>query len=75
MPKIVFGLIAMALGLWGVSTWWWSIVELLRGLVPMALLILGIVSLGAGVTKIKKEQPAAAPMDAELSESSSKSDE
>ncbi|GAB0057866.1 Magnetosome protein MamI [Candidatus Magnetaquicoccaceae bacterium FCR-1] len=74
MPKIVFGLIAIALGLWGVSTWWWSIVELLRGLVPMALLILGVVSLGAGVTKIKKEQPAA-PMDAELSESSSQSDE
>ncbi|MBF0416674.1 MAG: hypothetical protein HQL86_00285 [Magnetococcales bacterium] len=74
MPKIVFGLIAMALGLWGVSTWWWSIVELLRGLVPMALLILGIVSLGAGVTKIKKEQPTT-PVDAELSETSSQSDE
>ncbi|MBF0213557.1 MAG: hypothetical protein HQM00_08335 [Magnetococcales bacterium] len=73
MPKIVFGLIAMSLGLWGISTWWWSIVELLRGLVPLTLLILGIVSLGAGVTRIKKEQPA--PMDAELSESSPQSDE
>ena len=74
MPKIIFGLISMALGLWGVAAWWWSIVELLRGLVPLLLLILGLVALGAGISRIRNGH-SAEPMDAELSESSSQPDE
>ncbi|MBF0273097.1 MAG: hypothetical protein HQL98_13690 [Magnetococcales bacterium] len=74
MPRIVFGLISMALGLWGVATWWWSIVEMLRGLVPLLLVVLGLVALGAGVSKIRNGQ-SAQPLDAELTEPSSQSDE
>ncbi|MBF0308760.1 MAG: hypothetical protein HQL56_04440 [Magnetococcales bacterium] len=74
MPTIVFGLISMALGLWGLSTWWWSIVELLRGLVPLLLIVLGLVALGAGVSKIRNGGPAEQP-DAELTENSPQSDE
>lgn len=54
MANIIFGLVALALGLWGVSVWWWSIVELLRGLVPISLILLGLVALGAGVTRIRE---------------------
>ncbi|MBF0448120.1 MAG: hypothetical protein HQL67_07975 [Magnetococcales bacterium] len=60
MSNIIFGLVALALGLWGVSVWWWSIVELLRGLVPIALILLGLVALGAGVTRMRETPPSRA---------------
>jgi hypothetical protein len=54
MANIIFGLVALALGLWGVSVWWWSIVEILRGLIPIVLILLGLVALGAGVTRMRE---------------------
>jgi hypothetical protein len=56
MANIIFGLVALALGLWGVSVWWWSIVEILRGLVPILLILLGLVALGAGVTRMRERE-------------------
>lgn len=56
MASIVFGLVAIALGLWGLSTWWWSVVEVLRGLVPLFLILLGPVALGAGITKMRENR-------------------
>ncbi|MBF0179740.1 MAG: hypothetical protein HQM03_06910 [Magnetococcales bacterium] len=70
MPIIVFGLIAMALGIWGLSTWWWSFVELLRGLIPFLAILLGLVALGAGVTKMRHTVPSE-PTDSELTEDGS----
>ncbi|MBF0400434.1 MAG: hypothetical protein HQL90_06665 [Magnetococcales bacterium] len=54
MASIVFGLVAIALGLWGLSTWWWSVVEVLRGVVPLLLILIGPVALGAGITKMRE---------------------
>lgn len=53
MPSIIFGLIAMALGLWGLSAWWYSAVEALRGLMPLVLILVGLVALGAGITSVR----------------------
>jgi hypothetical protein len=53
MANIIFGLVSLALGLWGVSVWWWSVVEVLRGVVPVSLILLGLVALGAGVTRMR----------------------
>ncbi|MGN7612219.1 magnetosome protein MamI [Magnetococcales bacterium HHB-1] len=55
MPIIVFGLIAVALGLWGLSVWWWSVVEALRGIIPILLTLIGLVALGAGVTNMREQ--------------------
>ncbi|MBF0382321.1 MAG: hypothetical protein HQL69_14955 [Magnetococcales bacterium] len=55
MANIIFGLVSLALGLWGVSVWWWSVVEVLRGVVPVALILLGLVALGAGVTRMRDQ--------------------
>ncbi|MBF0357367.1 MAG: hypothetical protein HQL70_02095 [Magnetococcales bacterium] len=55
MANIIFGLVSLALGLWGVSVWWWSIVEVLRGVVPVLLILLGFVALGAGVTRMREQ--------------------
>lgn len=50
MPNIIAGLLAIALGSWGLATWWWSVAELLRGIVPLVLIMIGFVALGAGVS-------------------------
>ncbi|MEO5372969.1 MAG: hypothetical protein H7840_01685 [Alphaproteobacteria bacterium] len=57
MPGIVAGLLAVALGLWGMTVWWWSVVDLLRGLVPIVLILLGVLALAAGVSTVRKETP------------------
>ncbi|MBF0158099.1 MAG: hypothetical protein HQL58_01095 [Magnetococcales bacterium] len=74
MPTVVFGLIALALGLLGLSTWWWSVVELLRGLFPLLLILLGLVALGAGISKMR-DNGHEEKTDVELTENSLQSDE
>ncbi|MBF0293036.1 MAG: hypothetical protein HQK86_12865 [Nitrospinae bacterium] len=49
MQNIVFGLVAIALGLWGLSAWWYSVLDVLRGFIPPALVLLGLVAIGAGM--------------------------
>lgn len=52
MPSIIAGLLAFAMGLWGLSVWWYSVEELLRGLIPLLLLLFGMVALMAGVSRV-----------------------
>ena len=52
MPSIIVGLLAFAMGLWGLSVWWYSVEELLRGMVPLLLLLFGVVPLMAGVSRV-----------------------
>ncbi|OEJ67293.1 magnetosome protein MamI [Magnetovibrio blakemorei] len=65
MNVVIFGLLAISLGLWGMSVWWWSVAELLRGLIPIILVFLGVVSLAAGVSKMRQEN---GPKDEDLIE-------
>ncbi|GMT41905.1 MAG: hypothetical protein IEMM0002_0316 [bacterium] len=53
MPNIIVGLVTIAVGLWGLSVWWWSVAEFLRGFVPIALILFGLVALGAGVSVVR----------------------
>ncbi|CAA7622573.1 magnetosome protein MamI [Magnetospirillum sp. SS-4] len=53
MPSVIFGLLALALGLLGVTAWWWSVTEFLRGAVPVALIVFGLVALAAGVQSVR----------------------
>ncbi|MBF0426239.1 MAG: hypothetical protein HQL66_10530 [Magnetococcales bacterium] len=54
MPSMIVGLVAISLGLWGLSAWWWSVVEFLRGVVPLLLVLFGFIALGAGVTRLRE---------------------
>ncbi len=42
MPQIIAGLLAFSIGLWGLSVWWYSVEEFLRGAVPLLLILFGI---------------------------------
>jgi FtsH-binding integral membrane protein len=53
MPSVIFGLLALAIGLLGLTAWWWSVTEFLRGAVPVALITLGLVALAAGVQSVR----------------------
>ena len=53
MTNIIVGLLAIAFGLWGMTVWWWSVAELLRGLVPVILILVGAVALAAGMSAVR----------------------
>ncbi len=55
MPSIIGGIIAISLGVWGLSMYWWSIAELLRGLLPLLLIVGGLVALSAGVQMLREK--------------------
>ena len=62
MLSIVFGLIAICLGFWGLVKYWWYMVDLLVAILPLILMAGGVVALVAGIknTGIKtsfKEKP------------------
>jgi vacuolar-type H+-ATPase subunit I/STV1 len=49
MLSIVFGLISMCLGLYGIITNWWYVVDVLAAMLPIFLLFGGFVALMAGI--------------------------
>ena len=50
---VLGGLISIILGIWGIITWWYSFVMLLKGSVPPILILGGLAALFAGVSEIK----------------------
>ena len=54
MINVIAGLIAIVLGVLGLKVWWWSFSELLRGLIPLVLLIGGLVAIAAGIGGVKE---------------------
>ncbi len=54
MFHLICGLIAVVLGLWGIFGWWDSFGMLLRGLVPLLLLIGGLIATGVGIESYNK---------------------
>ncbi len=67
--SIIGGTVAVVLGIVALMSWWWSFVELLKGVIPCLLIMGGLIALFAGVSEIKdaltckkeekKEEPAA----------------
>jgi len=49
MINIVFGLVAISLGLWGLVKYWWYAVDIFISLFPLVLLGFGTVALLAGI--------------------------
>ena len=50
---VLGGLISIIVGIWGLITWWYSFVILLKGSVPPILILGGLAALFAGMSEIK----------------------
>ena len=55
MTIIVVGIVMLTLGVWGIVAYWWSLLEILRGLIPFLLVLMGLIAIGAGVRNNVKE--------------------
>lgn len=51
MTHLIVGLTLLALGAWGMIAWWGDFGEFLRGLIPLLLVLVGLVGIGAGLRK------------------------
>ena len=49
MTNLIVGLILLVLGAWGVAAWWDEFGEILRGVIPIVLILLGLAAIGAGM--------------------------
>ncbi len=49
MDRVIAGLIALAIGVWAVVSWWWFVTDVLKGLAAICLVLAGIVLIGLGV--------------------------
>jgi hypothetical protein len=53
MLNIIIGLCLLSLGIGGIMTNWWAVVDFVAVLIPLALLVVGVVSILAGVNSQK----------------------
>jgi hypothetical protein len=49
MINIVFALVAICLGVWGLVTYWWYTVDVIIAIFPLVLLFFGLIALLAGI--------------------------
>ncbi len=52
MKNLIGGIVAICLGLWGVTTWWASFGLVMRGIVPFALIVLGLLAVVTGFRRL-----------------------
>jgi len=57
MNKIIAGLVVLAIGLWAVVSWWWFIVDIVRGLIAILLVLAGLTLIGLGMKNSSKKSP------------------
>lgn len=50
---VLGGLISIIVGIWGLVSWWYSFVILLKGSIPPILMLGGLAALFAGISEIK----------------------
>lgn len=60
MASIIGGGIAIIIGILGLILWWGSFLTILKGSVPILLLLGGAISLVAGLSELKETQKAKA---------------
>jgi len=55
MKHLVAGLILLVLGVCGIIFWWYEFGEFLRGVIPVAFVLVGLAALGAGINEPAEE--------------------
>ncbi|MEW5946435.1 MAG: hypothetical protein AB1742_09570 [bacterium] len=55
MNVIIGGLIALALGIWGLVAWWWLVVETFQAVLPVILILGGLIAIAAGLRGMERQ--------------------
>ena len=55
---VLGGLVSIIIGIWGLISWWYSFVILLKGSVPTILILGGLAALFAGISEVKDSMQA-----------------
>ena len=50
---VLGGIISILLGVWGIVSWWYSFVDILKGSIPPILVLGGLAALFAGISEVK----------------------
>lgn len=58
MPHLISGLLLITFGLWGMSSWWISFGLVMRGLLPFALLLTGLVAVLSSYYRLNGTPPS-----------------
>jgi len=59
MLSLLFGLLAVAGGLWGMRHWFREMIYFLKGMVPISLFFAGFIAIIAGLSRSNSKQPPA----------------
>lgn len=57
MSKLIIGLVVFAVGLWAVVSWWWFVLDIIKGLVAIFFLLAGLSLIGLGVKDTTTTKP------------------
>ncbi len=47
--KVIAGLIVTAIGIWAVVSWWWFVMDVIKGLTAISLVLTGLIVIGLGL--------------------------
>jgi len=54
MLHIILGLCFLCLGIFGIVTNWWAVVDVIRVVIPVGVFVFGVVSILAGLSNLKE---------------------
>ncbi len=55
MTIIIVGVVLLLMGMWGMVNYWWSFLEIMRGLFPFLTIISGLIAIGAGARSASRK--------------------
>ena len=50
----IIGAVALGLGVWAMASWWWFVVEIIQGLVALALVIGGALAIAVAARRMHR---------------------
>jgi hypothetical protein len=68
MRHMVIGMSLIALGLWGISTWWDAFAVAMRGVVPLGALVWGVLAVLSSYSRLGFVSARKAPKDSSEAE-------
>lgn len=61
MAHTIVGVVCLVLGVLGIVFWWGALGTVLRGLIPLLLLIVGLVAIASGLFRKNQEDSGSEP--------------